>query len=127
MDDKGVALVTGANQGIGLQIARDLVIGGLTVLMRSPDFAPGQAAARDVGQIAHAIQLDVTDQASIVVAAERVRTKFGRLDVLIQYAVISAGITASSRSRRATTSSSSAVISYWMETLVFFWMPCRPM
>ena len=89
MQDKAVALVTGANQGIGLQIARDLVSHGFTVLVGSRDFARGQVAAGDIGQEAHAIQLDVADQASIADAAERVRTEFGRLDVLIQNAAIS--------------------------------------
>ena len=89
MQDKAVALVTGANQGIGRQIARDLVSHGFTVLVGSRDFARGEAAARDIGLDARAIQLDVTDLASIAAAAERVRTEFGRLDVLIQNAAIS--------------------------------------
>ncbi|WP_222105650.1 SDR family NAD(P)-dependent oxidoreductase [Paraburkholderia sp. BCC1884] len=44
-----VALVTGANQGIGLQIAGDLVAHGFTVLVGSRDFERGKTAARDVG------------------------------------------------------------------------------
>jgi NAD(P)-dependent dehydrogenase (short-subunit alcohol dehydrogenase family) len=47
------------------------------------------AAAREAGPEAHALQLDVTDHASITAAAERVRNEFGRLDVLIQNAAIS--------------------------------------
>ena len=89
MQDKPVALVTGANQGIGLQIAKDLTAHGLTVLVGSRDLKRGEAAAREVGADAHALQLDVTDQASIATAAERVRGEFGRLDVLIQNAAIS--------------------------------------
>lgn len=89
MPDKAVALVTGANQGIGLQIAKELASHGFIVLVGSRDFARGGAAARDIGRDAHAIQLDVTDLASIADAAERVRTEFGRLDVLIQNAAIS--------------------------------------
>ncbi len=89
MRDKAVALVTGANQGIELQIARELVSHGFTVLMGSRDLAQGEAAARGIGEGAHAIRLDVTDQASIAASAERVRTEFGRLDVLIQNAAIS--------------------------------------
>jgi NAD(P)-dependent dehydrogenase (short-subunit alcohol dehydrogenase family) len=89
MQDKPVALVTGANQGIGLQIAKDLVAQGFTVLVGSRDFARGEAASSDVGPDAHALQLDVTDGASIAAAAERVRHEFGRLDVLIQNAAIS--------------------------------------
>jgi NAD(P)-dependent dehydrogenase (short-subunit alcohol dehydrogenase family) len=89
MQDKLVALVTGANQGIGLQIAKDLVAHGLTVLVGSRNLESGEAAAKEVGPRAHALQLDVTDQASIAAAAERVRNEFGRLDVLIQNAAIS--------------------------------------
>jgi NAD(P)-dependent dehydrogenase (short-subunit alcohol dehydrogenase family) len=89
MHDKAVALVTGANQGIGLQIAKDLIKEGFTVLLGSRNHANGLAAAAAIGPDARAIQLDVTDQASIAAAAERVRTSFGRLDVLIQNAAIS--------------------------------------
>jgi NAD(P)-dependent dehydrogenase (short-subunit alcohol dehydrogenase family) len=89
MNDKPVALVTGANQGIGLQIAKDLVTHGFTVLVGSRDPERGEAAAREVGPDAHALQLDVTDQASITAAAERISGEFGRLDVLIQNAAIS--------------------------------------
>jgi NAD(P)-dependent dehydrogenase (short-subunit alcohol dehydrogenase family) len=89
MQDKPVALVTGANQGIGLQIAKDLVAHGFTVLVGSRNFERGEAAARDVGPNARALQLVVTDQASITAAAERVRNEFGRLDVLVQNAAIS--------------------------------------
>ena len=89
MQDKPVALVTGANQGIGLQIAKDLTAHGFTVLVGSRNLERGEAAAREVGPDAHAVQLDVTDSASIAAAAERVRSEFGRLDVLIQNAAIS--------------------------------------
>jgi NAD(P)-dependent dehydrogenase (short-subunit alcohol dehydrogenase family) len=85
---KPVALVTGANQGIGLQITKDLVARGITVLMGSRNLERGEAAAREIGPTAVALQLDVTDQASITAAAERVRKEFGRLDILIQNAGI---------------------------------------
>jgi len=87
MAEQRVALVTGANQGIGLQIAKDLVANGLTVLVGARDLAKGEAAARETG--AHAIQIDVTDQASIDAAASRIRAEFGRLDVLMNNAGIS--------------------------------------
>lgn len=89
MQDKLVALVTGANQGIGLQIAKDLVAHGLTVLVGSRSLENGETAAKSIGADAHAVQLDVTDQASIAAAAERIRTEFGRLDVLVNNAGIS--------------------------------------
>jgi NAD(P)-dependent dehydrogenase (short-subunit alcohol dehydrogenase family) len=89
MQDKPVALVTGANQGIGLQIAKDLVARGFTVLVGSRNFERGEAAAKTIDEDARSLQLDVTDQASITAAAERVRNELGRLDVLIQNAAIS--------------------------------------
>jgi NAD(P)-dependent dehydrogenase (short-subunit alcohol dehydrogenase family) len=89
VQDKPVALVSGANQGIGLQIARDLVAHGFTVLVGSRNLERGEAAARTIDGDAHALQLDVTDPASIAAAAERTRNEFGRLDVLVQNAAIS--------------------------------------
>jgi NAD(P)-dependent dehydrogenase (short-subunit alcohol dehydrogenase family) len=89
MHSKPVALVTGANQGIGHQIAKDLAARGLTVLVGSRGLERGKAAAREIGLGAFALQLDVTDPASIKSAAERIRNEFGRLDVLIQNAAIS--------------------------------------
>jgi NAD(P)-dependent dehydrogenase (short-subunit alcohol dehydrogenase family) len=89
MQDKRVVLVTGANQGIGLQVAKELVAKGFTVLLGSRNWQRGESAAHSVGSGAHAIQLDVTDQASVAAAAERIRREFGRLDILIQNAAIS--------------------------------------
>jgi len=89
MHNKPVTLVTGANQGIGLQIAKDIAAHGFIVLVGSRDLDRGEAAAKEVGSDAHALQLDVTDQTSIIAAAERVRNEYGRLDVLIQNAAIS--------------------------------------
>jgi NAD(P)-dependent dehydrogenase (short-subunit alcohol dehydrogenase family) len=89
MHDKPVALVTGANKGIGLQIAKDLATHGFTVLLGSRNFEHGETAAKSVGMDAHALQLDVTDQASIASTADRIRKEFGRLDVLVNNAGIS--------------------------------------
>ncbi len=89
MQDKPVALVTGANQGIGLQIARELAAKDFIVLVGSRDLEKGEEAARTIEGGARAIQLDVTDSASIAAAAARVRSELGRLDVLINNAAIS--------------------------------------
>ncbi|HEY8574920.1 MAG TPA: SDR family NAD(P)-dependent oxidoreductase [Devosia sp.] len=88
-ETKRIALVTGANQGIGLQIATDLVANGLTVLLASRNFERGQAAAATIAGDVHPIQLDVTDPASIQAAASQVEQQFGRLDILINNAAIS--------------------------------------
>jgi NAD(P)-dependent dehydrogenase (short-subunit alcohol dehydrogenase family) len=89
MHDKLVALVTGANKGIGLQIAKDLAAYGFTVLVGSRNLEHGETAAKSVGADVRALQLDVTNQASIVAAAERIRNDLGRLDVLVNNAAIS--------------------------------------
>jgi NAD(P)-dependent dehydrogenase (short-subunit alcohol dehydrogenase family) len=89
MQNKRVALVTGANQGVGLQVAKELVANGVTALVGSRDFERGQAAAKEIGAGAMAVQLDVTDKASIAAAAERIRREFGRLDLLVNNAAIS--------------------------------------
>src|ERR1700747_2572081 len=89
MQNKPVALITGANQGIGLQIANDLAAKNFTVLVGSRDYARGEEAVKTIEGDAHALQLDVTDQASIAAAVERLGNEFGRLDVLINNAAIS--------------------------------------
>ncbi len=89
MPNERIALVTGANQGVGLQVAKELVANGVTVLVGSRNFTRGEAAAKEIGSGAIALQLDVTDATSIAAAAERVRKEFGRLDLLVNNAAIS--------------------------------------
>jgi NAD(P)-dependent dehydrogenase (short-subunit alcohol dehydrogenase family) len=89
MHDKPVALVTGANQGIGLQIAKELAAKNFTVLVGSRNSARGEEAAGTIDGDARALQLDVTDRASIAAAADRIRKELGRLDVLVNNAAIS--------------------------------------
>ncbi len=86
-----VALVTGANKGIGLEIARQLAQQGSAVLIGARDEQKGQEAAQAMqseGLDAHFIALDVTDQASIDAAALKIEGEFGKLDILVNNAGI---------------------------------------
>ena len=89
MQDRRIALVTGANQGVGRQVAKELVANGVTVLVGSRNFERGEAVATEIGSSAIPLQLDVTDRVSIATAAERIREEFGRLDLLVNNAAIS--------------------------------------
>ncbi|GHJ46673.1 carbonyl reductase [Catellatospora sp. TT07R-123] len=85
------ALITGANKGIGYEIARGLAAHGFTVLVAARSAERGTAAAaalRTEGHRADFVQLDVTDPESIAAAAARIDAEYGRLDVLVNNAGI---------------------------------------
>ena len=89
--DRRVAVVTGANKGIGLEIARQLAREGITVFIGARDEERGQAAAeklRAEGLDARPLRLDVTDDASVSAAASFVEREAGRLDILVNNAGI---------------------------------------
>ena len=86
-----IALITGANKGIGLETARQLGGHGMAVLLGARDEARGRAAeaalrAEDID--AHYVELDVTDAKSARRVAEWVGARYGRLDVLVNNAGI---------------------------------------
>lgn len=83
-----LALVTGANRGIGLETARQLAQLGFTVLMGVRDLAKGQEAAMTIGGKVEAIALDVAVYDAAAHAAAEVERRFGRLDVLVNNAAI---------------------------------------
>ena len=91
ISENKIALVTGANKGIGFEIARQLARLGITVLMGARDRDRGAAACdrlRSDGLDAHFIPLDVTRATSIEAAIGKIRDDFKRLDILVNNAGI---------------------------------------
>ena len=89
MNKKKIALITGANKGIGLETARQLGKRDITVLVGARDKKKGEAAVeklRKNGVDAHPITIDVSDPASVSRAAGQVERDFGRLDILVNNA-----------------------------------------
>lgn len=91
MDSKRVALITGANKGIGLEIARQLSRAGIGVIIGARDEARGKVAVADLaseGLPAEYVHLDLLDQASIASAAASIEVKHRKLDILVNNAGI---------------------------------------
>lgn len=92
--DEKIALVTGANKGIGFEIAKQLGAKGITVLVGARDATHGGEAVRslrELGIVARAIALDVTAAETIAAAASTIRADYGRLDILVNNAGITGG------------------------------------
>jgi NAD(P)-dependent dehydrogenase (short-subunit alcohol dehydrogenase family) len=86
-----IALITGANKGIGLEAARQLAQKDIHVLIGARDAAKGQAAAQALqteGYKADFIPLEVSNEASIKEAAQTVSDRYGKLDILVNNAGI---------------------------------------
>jgi NAD(P)-dependent dehydrogenase (short-subunit alcohol dehydrogenase family) len=84
-----IAVVTGANRGIGFEVCRQLADHGYVVLLAARDVAKADAAAEklEAGTV-EPLLLDVADAASIEKAAQAVASRFGHLDVLVNNAGI---------------------------------------
>ncbi|MFC6081727.1 SDR family oxidoreductase [Sphaerisporangium aureirubrum] len=80
------ALITGANKGIGFEIARELQERGVTVLIGARDEERGRVAAEKLG--ARSVRLDVTSEDSVKAAAAFVEEEYGSLDILVNNAGI---------------------------------------
>ena len=91
-NEAGVALVTGANRGIGKEVARQLAARGYQVLLAARDSSQASAVAEELtastGQQVRGLTLDISDPASIAAAAELIGRDPGRLDVLVNNAGI---------------------------------------
>ncbi|SHF41971.1 NAD(P)-dependent dehydrogenase, short-chain alcohol dehydrogenase family [Loktanella atrilutea] len=82
------ALITGSARGIGRGFAERYISEGATVAIADINMDAAQATARDLGDRAYAVQLDVTDQSSIDAAISTVVDKVGKLDILINNAAL---------------------------------------
>ena len=95
MDEQTIALVTGANKGIGYEIAAGLGALGWSVGVGARDEVRRDAAVerlRAAGVEAFGVPLDVTDDASVAAAAQLVEERAGRLDVLVNNAGVTGGM-----------------------------------
>jgi len=89
MHKNKVALITGANKGLGFEIARQLGQQGVTVVLGARDKAKAEEAAKKLkaeGIDAHAVKLDVTREADVAELPAFFESKFGRLDILVNNA-----------------------------------------
>jgi NAD(P)-dependent dehydrogenase (short-subunit alcohol dehydrogenase family) len=89
MENGRVALVSGGNRGIGLEVCRQLAERGITVVMGSRDAEQGRTAAAKLPEGVIVQQLDVSDPESVERISRSVEEEFGRLDILVNNAAIS--------------------------------------
>jgi NAD(P)-dependent dehydrogenase (short-subunit alcohol dehydrogenase family) len=113
-----IALITGANKGIGLETARQLGKLGVTILVGARDLSRGEQAAevlRGVGVDAQAVELDVVNEADRVAVAKLIEKEFGRLDILIN----NAGVMLDGRKGNETSTTSQSLLRETFETNFF--------
>jgi NAD(P)-dependent dehydrogenase (short-subunit alcohol dehydrogenase family) len=86
--DGRIALVTGGNRGIGLEVVRQLAERGYTAVLGARDLEKGRAAAAGLGAEVEPRRLDVADDGSVRELTDALERDFGRLDVLVNNAAI---------------------------------------
>lgn len=109
--ERRIALVTGANKGIGLETVRQLAKQGILTVLASRDVGRGESAAKKLGSEGlpvEFVQLDVTDSASIARAASEIENRHGHLDILVN----NAGVFVEQLDRKA----SEQTIESWRKT-----------
>lgn len=82
------ALITGAARGIGRSFAEAYVKEGARVVIGDIDVPRAEAAAAEIGEAAHAVEMDVTDPRSIEAAIAQGHAKFGPVDILVNNAAL---------------------------------------
>jgi NAD(P)-dependent dehydrogenase (short-subunit alcohol dehydrogenase family) len=113
-----IALITGANKGIGLETARQLGKLGVTILLGARNLAKGEEAAEELrssGIDARALKLDVDSEADRKAVAKLIEKDYGRLDILIN----NAGVLLDSRNGNETSVTSSKLLHQTFETNFF--------
>jgi NAD(P)-dependent dehydrogenase (short-subunit alcohol dehydrogenase family) len=117
-DTKKIALITGANKGIGLETARQLGKLGITVLVGARDQAKGDAAVAELkkdGVDARAVKLDVDNSSDYEAVKKLIEKDYGRLDILIN----NAGVMLDSRKGNQTSNTSQDVLRKTFNTNFF--------
>ncbi|CAM0903647.1 unnamed protein product [Alopecurus aequalis] len=87
-----IAVVTGGNKGIGFEVCRQLASGGVTVVLTARDVTRGEAAVQTLKGLGLSDvvfhQLEITDASSISALADFLKTRFGKLDILVNNAAV---------------------------------------
>ena len=117
-ETKKIALITGANKGIGLETARQLGKLGITVVVGARDLAKGEAAVAELkkdGVDARAVKLDVDNPSDYEAVKKLIEKDYGRLDILIN----NAGIMIDNRKSNDTSKTSQDVLRKTFNTNFF--------
>jgi NAD(P)-dependent dehydrogenase (short-subunit alcohol dehydrogenase family) len=117
-ETKKIALITGANKGIGLETARQLGKLGITVLVGARDQAKGEAAVVELkkdGVEARAVKLDVDNPSDYEAVKKLIEKDYGRLDILIN----NAGIMLDGRKGNETSTTSQDILRKTFDTNFF--------